>query len=67
LCQQGLGVAQQQVLQLPGAIELLLEQLPLEPIGRARALHHRPIGHGLPAHEQGNADDALVADHGDFG
>ncbi len=33
----------------------------------ARTLHHGPIRHGFAAHEQGDADDALVADHGDFG
>ncbi len=41
--------------------------MPPQPIGVALALHNRPIRHGSAAHEEGDTDDALVADHGDFG
>jgi hypothetical protein len=30
-------------------------------------LHHRPAGRGVAAHEQGDADDAVVAHDGDLG
>ena len=30
-------------------------------------MYHGAIWHRLPAHEQGNADDALIAHHGDLG
>jgi hypothetical protein len=45
------------MLQLAGAIEFLLEQLSLQTIGMAGALHDGPVGHGFAAHEQGDPDD----------
>jgi hypothetical protein len=59
--QQGLGVAQQQVLQLPSATELLFEQSPLEPIGVASAPHRGAIGHGLASHGESDTDNALCS------
>jgi len=38
-----------------------------QPIGVARVLHDGPIRHDCVAHEESDTDDALVADHGDFG
>ena len=67
LRQQRLGVTQQQTLHRAGAIELVLQQRPLQPVGVTGALHNGPAGRGLAAHEEGDADDSLVTDHGDFG
>ena len=49
------------------AVELILEPLPWQPVGRTRALHDRPARRALPAHEQRDADQALVAHHRDLG
>ena len=40
LCQQCLGVAQQQTLQAAGAVEFLLQQVACQAVGVARRLHH---------------------------
>jgi hypothetical protein len=67
LGEQGLGVAQQQALQQAGAIELLLQQAAIQPVGVSRGLHHRRTGGRIAPHEQRNADDALIAHPGGFG
>ena len=67
LGQQRLGVAQQQALHRTGVEELVLQQRPFQPVAVAGALHDRAAGRGFAAHEQGNTDDSLVADDGDFG
>ncbi|MGJ0514998.1 MAG: hypothetical protein ACR65O_04505 [Methylomicrobium sp.] len=38
-----------------------------QPISLAGALSDGPIRNGLTAHEERDADDTFVADHGDFG
>jgi hypothetical protein len=63
---QRLGVAQHQVVEFLVAIEFGLEVPTPEPVGMAAALHDRPARRALSAHEQGDAQDAVVADHGDF-
>lgn len=63
---QGLRIAQQQELHLAVAVELILEQLSDQLVSVAGALHDRPAGGGFTAHEQRDADEAFVADHGNF-
>ena len=63
---QRLGVAQQQMQHRTRSIELLFHQLRFQPKPLTGALHHRTAGGRLSAHEQGNADDALIADHGNL-
>src|ERR1700728_3483976 len=63
---QSLRVAQQQKLQLPISMELVLELLSDQPVSVARALHYRPTRGGFTAHEQRDANKALVADHRNF-
>jgi hypothetical protein len=46
--------------------EFALEHPSLQAIGVACALHHSPVRYCFAAHEEGDADDALVADHGDL-
>src|SRR6202521_577599 len=63
---QRLGVAQQEVHGRSETPELILEQFGLEPESVPGALHHRAAGRGLAAHEQGYAEDTLVAYDRDF-
>ena len=58
---QRLRVAQQQSLQQAAAMELLHQQVALEPIGVAGGLHDGRTGRGVAAHEQRDADHAFVA------
>ncbi|MNL28984.1 hypothetical protein D3C87_1506540 [compost metagenome] len=67
LRQQCLRVSKQQMLHGPAPVEFVFQGLPLQLIGRPRALHDCPAGGGFSTHEQGNPDDAFVADHGDLG
>ena len=64
---QRLRVAQQQVHGRAEPAELGLEQVGLEAVSVPGALHHRAAGRGVAAHEQRYAENALVADDGDFG
>jgi hypothetical protein len=57
---QGLRVAQQQKLQLPISMELVLELLSDQPVSVAGALHDRPTRGGFTAHEQRESDKAFV-------
>src|SRR6202158_5835276 len=66
LCDQRLGVAQQEVHRRTETPELILKQSGLEPESVPRALHHSAAGRGLAAHEQGYAQNTLVADDGNF-
>src|ERR1700731_3528727 len=63
---QGLRVAQQQKLQRPISMELVLELLSDQAVSVAGALHYRPTRGGFTAHEQRDADEAFVADHRNF-
>src|ERR1700724_2427780 len=63
---QRLGVEQQEVHGRTETPELILEQSGLEPESVPGALHHRATGRGLAAHEQGYAEDTLVAYDGNF-
>ena len=63
---QRLGIAQQQV-QHRCPVELVLDHTRFQAQALAGALHDRAAGRGLAAHEQRDADDALVADHSDLG
>ena len=47
-------------------MELVLELLRDQPVRVAGALHDRAAGSGFTAHEQRDADEAVVADHRDF-
>jgi hypothetical protein len=67
LGKQGLGVAQQQMLHETAALEVIFHQLASQPVAVSGALHHGATGGGFSAHEQGNADHALVAHHGNLG
>ena len=60
---QRLRVAQQQDLHAPVAMELVLEPLAHQPVSVAGALDDRPARRRLAPHEQGDPDDAFVADH----
>ena len=61
---QGLRVAQQQLLHVGIVVEFVLEHLTGELVRETTALNDRAAGGRLPAHEEGNADQPLVADHG---
>ncbi len=61
---QRLRVAQQQLLQQAGAIELLPEHAGRQPIGMSGRLHHGRTRGGAATHEQRDADHAFVADPG---
>src|ERR1700694_858095 len=63
---QGLRVAQQQNLQRPISMELVLELLSDQPVSVTGALYDRPTWGGFTAHEQRDADEAFVADHRNF-
>src|SRR6202790_3165297 len=63
---QRLGVAQQEVHGRSETPELILEQFGLEQESVPGALHHRAARRGLAAHEQRDAEDALVAYDRDF-
>ncbi|MNG30356.1 hypothetical protein D3C84_1159620 [compost metagenome] len=47
-------------------VELFLELLTWQAICTTGTLHHCPTGCAFAAHEQRNADQTLVSDHGDF-
>jgi len=49
------------------ALELVLDHLRPQPVAVAGALHDGATGRRLSAHEERDADDAFVADHGDLG
>src|SRR5438477_4039709 len=63
---QCLGVEQQQVLQRTPSIEFVLDHLGPDPIGVTAALDNRLVRRGLPAEEQGNAEQAFASCHRDF-
>ena len=67
LCDQRLGVAQQKAHQRAGSGELRLYHRRRQHKTTARAKHHGAAGRRPAAHEQRNADHALVAYDGDFG
>ncbi len=67
LGKQGECIAHQEVLHGGRTVELLVELLVIEPIRVAATLHESPVRHALTAHEQGDADYALVADYGYLG
>jgi hypothetical protein len=66
LCDQCLRVAQQEM-QHRCTIEFVLDRLRFQAIALAGALHDRTARRRFAAHEQGDADDAFIADHGDLG
>ena len=50
----------------PEALELVFQNLGLQPVAVTCALHDGAAGRGFTAHEQRYAEDALVADDGDL-
>ena len=67
LREQGLRVAQHQVLQRASAAEFLFEQRTAEPVGHTGAVHDRPVRRDLVVRHQRDANHAFVAEHGNFG
>ena len=63
---QGLRVAQQQPLQRAVPVKLVLEALAAQSIGVPGTLHDRAVRRRLAAHEQRDADQALVAHYRDL-
>ncbi|KAG0753050.1 hypothetical protein G6F22_021615 [Rhizopus arrhizus] len=61
LRQQRLGVSQQQMLHGAAPVEFVLQRLALQLEGRTGALHDGAAGGGFPAHEERDADNALVS------
>ena len=47
-------------------MELFLEFLSDQPVSVASALHDRAAGRSFAAHKQRDADEAVVAHHGNF-
>jgi hypothetical protein len=64
---QRLRVAQQQPLERAAPRELLPEHLRLHPEGVPGALHDGAVGHGVAAHEERDADQALATRHAHLG
>ncbi|MNC78535.1 hypothetical protein D3C75_1307680 [compost metagenome] len=47
-------------------VELGFQQVPLETVGMACALHQGPARRALTPHKQRHPDESFIADHGDL-
>src|ERR1700691_466787 len=63
---QRLRVAQQQAQYGPGAVKFIFQELCPQAISVTPTLYDRPARSGIAAHEDGNAQYPLVANHRDF-
>src|SRR6266536_4173210 len=63
---QGLRVEQQQLLQRAALFEFMFDYLRANPIRVTAALYDRLVWRGVPAQEQGDAEQAFVSCHRDL-